>query len=82
MFEQYGPVAIVTYLAIFALVFAGFAVAISMGVPVDSAGGTAGILGAAYVATKLTQPLRSGASQATAHQQPLRNQGEQTPCPS
>lgn len=48
----------VTYFSIFALVFAGFAIAISMGVTVDSAAGTAGTVGAAYVATKLTQPLR------------------------
>lgn len=58
LLEEYGPVAVVIYFSIFALVFAGFAIAISIGVPVESAAGTAGTLGAAYVATKLTQPLR------------------------
>lgn len=42
----------------FALVFIGFAFAITLGVPVASTAATAGTLGAAYVATKLTQPLR------------------------
>ena len=58
LLAEYGPVAIVTYFSIFFLVFAGFAIAISMGAAVDSAAGTAGTIGAAYVATKLTQPLR------------------------
>jgi hypothetical protein len=55
-------VALGTYLAIFALVLAGFAVAISFGFHVQSGAGTAGVLGAAYVATKVTQPLRIGAT--------------------
>lgn len=60
--SEYGPVAIGTYLAIFALVLAGFAAAITLGFHVQSAAGTAGVLGAAYVATKVTQPLRIGAT--------------------
>jgi hypothetical protein len=55
---EYGKVAMVTYLAIFAAVLVGFAIAIRLGAQVDSAAGTAGTLGAAWVATKLTQPLR------------------------
>jgi hypothetical protein len=64
LLEQYGPVALVTYFVIFALVLGGFAIAIHMGVHVQSAKGTLGTLGAAYVATKLTQPLRIAATLA------------------
>ena len=58
LFDQYGTVAIVTYFAIFFLVLGGFALAIQFGVKVESSAGTAGTLAAAWVATKLTQPLR------------------------
>lgn len=58
LLEQYGRIAIVTYFAIFALTLAGFAIAISYGMKVESAGGGAGLLVASWVATKLTQPLR------------------------
>lgn len=55
---EFGKVAVITYFVIFAGVFLGFIIAISMGAHVESAAGTAGTVGAAYVATKLTQPLR------------------------
>lgn len=55
---EYGAVAIATYLVIFVMVWSGFAVAIGLGFQVESAGGSAGVIGAAYVATKLTQPFR------------------------
>ena len=58
MLDEFGPVAIGTYFAIFFLVLGGFAIAIQLGVKVDSTAGNAGTLAAAYVATKLTQPLR------------------------
>ena len=58
LLNEYGRVAIIIYFTIFALVLAGFAIAIRFGVQVDSAAGTAGTIGAAWVATKLTQPLR------------------------
>jgi hypothetical protein len=58
LLAEYGRIAIYTYFAIFLLVFAGFAIAIAAGVPVESAAGKAGVFGAAYLATKLTQPLR------------------------
>lgn len=58
LLEEYGKVAIVLYFTIFGLVFAGFAVAISAGFDVEGAGETTGLLGAAYLATKLTQPIR------------------------
>lgn len=58
LLEEYGRVAIWTYLVIWLTVLAGFALAISAGFSVSSAGGGAGVLGAAWLATKLTQPLR------------------------
>lgn len=58
LLQKYGKVALVIYFSIFGLVLAGFAIAIRAGVQVESAAGEAGVLGAAWVATKLTQPLR------------------------
>lgn len=58
LLPEYGEVAVVTYFAIFGLVFAGFTLAIRFSVQTDSAAGWAGTIGAAYGATKLTQPLR------------------------
>jgi hypothetical protein len=58
LLAEYGRVAIGTYLAIFLLVLAGFAIAFASGFKVSSATGGAGLLGAAYLATKVTQPLR------------------------
>ena len=42
LLNTYGPVAFGVYFAIFFLCVAGFAVAIRMGLQVESAGGTAG----------------------------------------
>lgn len=58
LFARYGTVAIVTYFVIFALTWVGFALAIRQGVSVDGAAAETGSIGAAYVATKLTQPIR------------------------
>ena len=58
LLDEYGTVAIATYFGIFFLVLGGFTLAIKFGVKVDSTAGTAGTLAAAWVATKLTQPLR------------------------
>ena len=55
---EYGSLAIWVYFAIFFIVLVGFAIAIKSGVKVESAAGTAGVWGAAWVSTKLTQPLR------------------------
>ena len=46
------------------LVLVGFALAIQFGVNVQGVAGTAGTWGAAYLATKLTQPLRIAATLA------------------
>jgi hypothetical protein len=58
LLAEYGKIAIYVYLGIFAVVFAGFAVAIQSGMKVESATGKAGLIGAAWLATKVTQPLR------------------------
>jgi len=62
LLAEYGRVAIWTYFVIFGLVLVGFAVAIAYGFNVESAQGGAGVLGAAYLATKATQPLRIAAT--------------------
>lgn len=64
LFAEYGPLAIAIYLVIFVVVLAGFAVAIRFGVQVEGTAGAAGTLGAAWLATKLTQPLRIAAALA------------------
>ena len=64
LLSEYGPVALWVYFGVFALVFAGFAGAIHFGVDVEGAAATASVWGAAYVATKLTQPLRIAATLA------------------
>lgn len=62
LLAEYGRVALGTYFAIFLLVLAGFAVALSQGIELASLdlGGAsgAGVFAGAYVATKLTQPVR------------------------
>jgi hypothetical protein len=60
--EEYGRVAIGTYFAIFGLVLVAFWVAIATGFRAESAAGNSGSLAAAYLATKLTQPLRIAAT--------------------
>ena len=62
MLVEYGQLALWVYFGIFALVLVGFALAIQFGADVDTAAGVAGTWGAAYVATKLTQPLRIAAT--------------------
>lgn len=64
LMAQYGRLALWIYFAIFALVFAGFAVAIGAGLEVEGATQSAGTLAAAYMATKLTQPVRIAATLA------------------
>ena len=59
---EYGRVALFTYLVIFAVVLVGFILAISFGFDVKTRYGQAGVFGAAYLATKATQPLRIGAT--------------------
>lgn len=58
LMEEFGQIAVVTWLVIFALTLGGFAAAIKLGYQPDSAAGQTGILAAAYGATQLTKPLR------------------------
>ena len=58
LLAEYGQVALWTYFGIFAVVLLAFAAAIKLGFHTESTAATAGVWGAAYVATKLTQPLR------------------------
>jgi hypothetical protein len=59
---EYGTVALVVYLTIFALVLGAFWAAIRFGWWPESAAGDVGAFTAAYLATKVTQPLRIGAT--------------------
>jgi hypothetical protein len=61
---EYGAVAVVVYLTIFAAVLLGSWAAIHLGWKPDGAGGRVGSFTAAYIATKLTQPLRIAATLA------------------
>lgn len=61
---EYGPVALTVYLVLFAGVLAGSWAAIRLGWSPSGAAGSAGTFAAAYVFTKLTQPLRIAATLA------------------
>ena len=50
LLAEYGNVALGTYLAIWILTLAGFAIAISMGLKVESAASGVGLAGATWVA--------------------------------
>ena len=59
LLEEYGRIVLWVYLVIWLVVLAGFAFAISAGFNVKSVSTSGlGVLGAAWLATKLTQPLR------------------------
>ena len=60
LMAEYGRVAVAIYLMTFVVTMAGFSIAITKGFEVESASSTAGTLGAAWIATKLTQPIRIG----------------------
>ena len=58
LMAEYGRIAIGVYLGTFVVTMAGFSFAITQGFEVEGASSTAGTLGAAWIATKLTQPIR------------------------
>jgi hypothetical protein len=58
IFAEYGAVAVIVYFAIFFLVLFGFWAGFQFGWRPSSAAGTVGVWTAAYIATKLTQPVR------------------------
>jgi Kef-type K+ transport system membrane component KefB len=55
---EYGAIAVVLYLTIFFVVFIGAYVAIRLGWGPSSVAANAGAWTAAYIVTKITQPLR------------------------
>lgn len=57
---EYGPIAFGVYLVLFFAVFFGIYLAIYAGWAPDSVAGNASAWTAAYLLTKLTQPLRIG----------------------
>lgn len=59
---EYGKFVLPLYFGIFILTWTGFAFAIQNGFEVESTTAGAGTWAAAYVATKLTQPIRIGAT--------------------
>jgi hypothetical protein len=58
LFEEYGKVAIWTYVVLWASVLIAYAIAIQLGVEIEGAAATGGVLFAAWVAVKVTQPVR------------------------
>lgn len=62
LIDEYGPIALVIYLAIFGVTVAFFYITISATWETDSASGTAGKLGAVWLAAKATQPARIAAT--------------------
>lgn len=62
LLKEYGQVAVYTYLAIWLAVLAGFVIAIALGFHQNGAAEGAGVLLSAWIATKLTQPLRIAAT--------------------
>lgn len=64
LIAESGAIVLWVYFGIFGLVLVSTAMALKMGVKLDGVAGAAGIWGAAYLFTKLTQPLRIAATLA------------------
>jgi hypothetical protein len=62
LLTEYGAVAVVLYFSIFFLVLFGVWFGLKAGWTPASTSGKAGTFAAAYIITKLTQPLRIGAT--------------------
>lgn len=62
LLAEYGAVALTVYLVIFVSTLASFAIGIQLGWKPSGTGGQAGLFVAAWVATKLTQPIRIAAT--------------------
>jgi len=56
--QEYGSIGLVTYFVVFALTVVGFYVAISAGIEIEGVVGESSTWFAAWVATKVTQPIR------------------------
>lgn len=59
---EYGVIAVIVYLTLFTVVFVGSYFAIRLGWTPGGVAGEAGTWAAAYVVTKIAQPLRIGAT--------------------
>jgi hypothetical protein len=59
---EYGAIAVVVYLVLFTVVLIGSYFAIRFGWTAKSTAGNAGTWTAAYIVTKITQPLRIAAT--------------------
>ena len=62
LLAEYGVVAVIVYFVIFFAVLGGFWLGIRFGWRPQSTAGSVGAFTAAYIATKLTQPLRIAAT--------------------
>ncbi len=62
VFAQYGAIAVVVYLLLFTMVLVGSYLAIRLGWTPGGVAGQAGAWTAAYVVTKIAQPLRIAAT--------------------
>jgi hypothetical protein len=58
LLDEYGKVALITYLVLSVLAIVGFSVAIAAGANPSSATGFLGVIAAGWVAAKATMPLR------------------------
>jgi preprotein translocase subunit Sss1 len=57
-FDEYGKIAIITYLSLSFLAIVGFSIAIGMGVEPSDATGVLGVIFAGWIAAKATMPIR------------------------
>ena len=55
---EYGKIALYTYLVLSLSTIVGFSIAIGAGVEPSSASGVLGVIGAGWIASKATMPLR------------------------
>lgn len=62
VFAEYGAIAVVVYLSLFAIVLVGSYFAIRLGWTPGGVAGQAGAWTAAYLVTKIAQPLRIAAT--------------------
>jgi ABC-type siderophore export system fused ATPase/permease subunit len=62
LLTEYGTIAVIVYFVIFFAVLGAFWIAIRFGWQPSSAAGSVGTFAAAYIATKITQPIRIAAT--------------------
>jgi hypothetical protein len=62
LYEEYGTIALVIFVVIWLVTLGSLWTAVKMGWRPESAAGEAGTFGAAYIAFRITLPLRIGAT--------------------